>query len=98
MVEQSHAGKGHNNATLIALFDDQIVTDGATRLGDVLNAGRGATLDGVGKGEEGIAAQGHSVPAVQPGPLLFVGQRLGTGSEIVLPDTSAQTSSSLPLM
>ena len=87
MVEQSHAGEGHDDVILIALSDDQVVTDGAAGLGDVLDAGGNAALDGVGEGEEGIGAQGHSVTAVQPGPLFLVGQGLGTLREVVLPDT-----------
>ena len=36
VVEQSHAGEGHGDAAVVALLDDQIVTDGAAGLGDVL--------------------------------------------------------------
>ena len=65
MVEQAHAGEGHGDAVLVALGDDQIVTDGAAGLGDVLDAGGSAALDGVGEGEEGVGTQGDGVAAVQ---------------------------------
>ena len=86
MVEQTHAGEGHGDAVLVALFDDQIVTDGAAGLSDVLNAGSNAALDGVGEGEESVGAQRHSVTGIQPCPLLFSGEGLGTDGEVVLPD------------
>ena len=86
MVEQSHAGEGHDDAVLVALFDDQVVTDGAAGLSDVLDTGGHAALDGVGEGEEGVGAQGHSVTAVQPCPLFFLGQGFGTDGEVVLPN------------
>ena len=85
-MEQAHAGEGHDHAVLVALFDHQIIPDGAAGLGDVLHAGGHAALDGVGEGEEGVGAQGHSVLCVQPGPLFLSGQRFGTGGEIILPN------------
>ena len=85
-MEQAHAGEGHDDAVLVALFDDQIVTDGAAGLGDVLDAGSNAALDGVGEGEESIGAQGNSITGIQPCPLFFSSQRLGTDGEVVLPD------------
>ena len=98
MVEQAHAGEGHDDAVLVALFDDQVIADGAAGLGDVLDTGSNAALDGVGEGEEGIGAQGNGVTGIQPCPLLFRGQRLGTDGEVFCQIPSAQTSSSLPLM
>ena len=85
-MEQTHAGEGHDDAVLVALFDDQIVTDGAAGLSDVLDTGGNTALDGVGEGEESVGTQGHSVTGIQPCPLLFRCQRLGTDGEIVLPD------------
>ena len=55
-MEQTHTGKGHDDAVLVALLDDQIVTDGAAGLGDVLDAGGHAALDGVGEGETTICS------------------------------------------
>ena len=86
MVEQTHAGEGHDDAVLVAFFDDQVIADGAAGLGDVLDAGSNTALDGVGEGEESVGTQGDSVTGIQPGTLLFSGQRLGTDGEIVLPD------------
>ena len=57
MVEQAHAGEGHDDAVLIALFDDQIVTDGAAGLSDVLDTGSDTALDRVSEGEESVTAQ-----------------------------------------
>ena len=87
MVEQTHAGEGHDDAVLVALLDDQIVTDGAAGLSDVLDTGSNTALNGVSEGEESVAAQCHSIPGIQPCPLFFCGQRLGTDGEVVLPDT-----------
>ena len=87
MMEQTHAGEGHDDAVLVALFDDQIITDGAAGLGDVFDTGGHATLDRVSEGEECVAAQSDGITAVQPCPLLFRSQRLGTLGEIILPDT-----------
>ena len=87
MMEQAHAGEGHDNAVLVALFNDQIVTDGAAGLRDVLDTGSHTALNGVGEGEECVGAQSDSVAGIQPGTLLLCGQRLGTGGEVVLPDT-----------
>ena len=56
VVEQPHPGEGHGDAVFVALFDDQIVPDGAARLGDVLHAGGHGPLNVVGEGEEGIGA------------------------------------------
>ena len=87
MVEQTHAGEGHDDAVLVALLDDQIVTDGAAGLGDVLDTGSHTALDGVGEGEECVGTQSNSVTGIQPCTLLFGSQRLGTDGEVVLPDT-----------
>ena len=35
VMEQPHAGEGHDNAIFVALFNDQIVPDGAAGLGDI---------------------------------------------------------------
>ena len=86
VVEQTHAGEGHDDAVLIALFDDQVIPDGAAGFCDVLDTGSNAALDGVGEGEEGVGAQCNSVTGIQPCTLLLSGQRLGTDGEVVLPD------------
>ena len=46
-MEQAHAGEGHDDIVLVALGDDQVIADGAAGLGDVLDAGGDAALDGV---------------------------------------------------
>ena len=53
MVEQTHAGEGHDHVFLVARFDDQIVTDGAAGLGDILDTGCKGPLDIIAEGEEG---------------------------------------------
>ena len=73
MVEQAHTGEGHDDAVLVALFDDQVITDGAAGLGNVLHAGSNAALDGVGEGEESVRTQSNSVTAVQPCTLFLGG-------------------------
>ena len=51
-MEQPHAGEGHDHILSVALFDDQIITDGAAGLGDVPDTGSKGTLDVVAEGEE----------------------------------------------
>ena len=87
MVEQTHAGEGHDDTVLVALFDDQVITDGAARLCDVLDTGSNTALDGVSEGEECVGTQSHSITGIQPSTLLLSSQRLGTDGEVVLPDT-----------
>ena len=47
-MEQAHAGEGHDHVFSVALFDDQVVPDGAAGFGDIPDAGGEGTLDGVG--------------------------------------------------
>ena len=86
VVEQSHAGKGHDDTVLIALFDDQIITDGTAGFSDVLYTGSNATLDRVSEGEERIGAQSNCIAGIQPCALFFCGQRSGLLGKVVLPD------------
>ena len=86
MVEESHAGEGHDHIVLVTLFDDQVIADGAARLGDVADTGSLGALDVVGEGEEGIGTQSHTSDAVQVSPLVFLSQALGLLGEIILPD------------
>ena len=87
-MEQAHAGEGHDDAVLVALGDDQVITDGAARLCDVLDAGSNAALDGVWKEEESVGAQSHSVTGIQPCPLLFSSQGFGMDGKVVLPKSA----------
>ena len=86
VMEESHAGEGHGDTVLVALGDDQVVTDGAAGLSNILDTGSNTALDGVGEGEEGVGTQSNSITGIQPCPLLLAGQRLGTDGEVVLPD------------
>ena len=52
VVEEAHAGEGHDHGAAVALVDDRVVADGAARLGDVLDAGLG--------GARRFAAQGKN--------------------------------------
>ena len=45
VMEQAHAGKGHDHSLLVALLNDQIITDRAAGLCDVLNTGGKCTLN-----------------------------------------------------
>ena len=85
MMEESHAGEGHDDTVLVALFDDQIIADGAAGLGDVLDTGSDTALDGVGEGEESVGTQSNVGQLSQPGLLLLAGQRLGLLGEVVHP-------------
>ena len=86
MVEQAHAGEGHDDAAVITFFDDQVVTDGAAGLSNVLNTGSGGTFDIIAEGEESVGAKGHILTAGQPGLLILLGQPLRLAGEVVLPD------------
>ena len=77
VVEQSHAGKGHDHTVFVALLDNQIVPDGAAGLGDVLDTGGLGPLDVVGAGEEGIGTQRHAT---------FDGVALGSDAFFPFPD------------
>ena len=44
VMEQAHTGKGHDHSLLVALLNDQIITDRAAGLCDVLNTGGKCTL------------------------------------------------------
>ena len=86
MMEQSHAGEGHDHVLLIALFDHQIIPDGAAGFCDVLDTGGEGTLDVVAEGEECIAAQRYIAAGGQPRLLFTLGQALRLLSEVILPD------------
>ena len=86
VVEQSHAGEGHDHALLVALRDDQIIADRTAGLGDIFHTGGIGPLDVVAEGEERVAAQCHIAAGSQPGLLVTFGQALGPFGEVVLPD------------
>ena len=60
MVEQTDAGEAHGDAVVVAGFNDVVISDGAARLGDVLDAGLEGALHVVAEGEEGVGAHGHA--------------------------------------
>ena len=86
MMEQSHSGKGHDDTVAVALFDDQIVPNGAAGLGDVANAGGLGPLDVVREGEEGVGTQSHPVETGKERFFVFLGQPLRLPGEVILPD------------
>ena len=65
MMEQSHAREGHDHILLVALFDDQVIPNGATWLGDVLHTGSKRALDVIGEGEESVGSQRHILTGAQ---------------------------------
>ena len=87
MMEQAHAGEGHDHVLLIAFLDDQVITDGAAGLCDVLDTGGKGTLDVIAEGEECVAAQCNIAAGCQPCLLIAFRQPLGLLGEVVLPDT-----------
>ena len=56
MMEQPHAGNGHNHIVFVAGLNDGVVPDGAPRLCHIGNPGKPAPFDGVAEGEEGVGA------------------------------------------
>ena len=86
VMEQSHAGEGHDHVLLVTLFDDQIITDRAAGLCDVLNTGGKCTLNVVAKGEESVAAKGNIAAGSQPSLLVAFCQTLRLLGEVVLPN------------
>ena len=61
MVEQTDAGEAHGDAVVVAGFDYVVISDGAARLGDVLDAGLEGALHVVAEGEEGVGADSYVV-------------------------------------
>ena len=66
VVEQPHAGEGHDHAVFVGGLDDIVVPDAAARLRHIADAGFSGPLDVVAEGEEGVGAQGHAVQTRQP--------------------------------
>jgi len=87
MVEETHAGEGHNHAVLVAFFNNEVVTDGTAGFSNVLDTGSERTLDVVCEGEECIGSKSEIVEAVEPFALFFSSERSGLFGEVVLPDT-----------
>ena len=86
-MEQAHAGEGHDHTLLVALFNDQIVTDGAAGLCDVLNTGGKCTLNVITEGEECVTTQRHVATGSQPCLLVADRQTLRLLGKVVLPNT-----------
>ena len=86
-MEQTHTGEGHNDAVLVTLFDDQIVTDRAAGLCNILNTRSGTALDRVREREECIGAQCYSITGIQPCTLLLCSQGFRLNGEVILPNT-----------
>lgn len=54
MVEESHPGKRHGDAVLIAALDNRVVPDRTARLGDIRNAAAFGSFNVVAEGEESV--------------------------------------------
>ena len=85
VVEQSHTGEGHCNASLVTLFDNKIVTNGTAGLCDISNTALFGALDVIAEGEEGIRAEGDAVDRVEVGALLLTREGSGLLGEVLLP-------------
>ena len=76
----------NDHILLVALFDDEIIANGAAGLGDVLYAGSKGALDIVAERKECIRTQRHIAAGGQPCSLVTLGQTFGLFSEVILPD------------
>ena len=65
-MEQAQTGKGHSDAIFVAGFDNIVIADGATCLGNVLHTATMSALNIVAKGEEGVTAQSNILQLCQP--------------------------------
>ena len=70
--------------------DDVVISDGAARLGDVLDAGLEGALHVVAEGEEGVGADSYVVQLGDPFFLFFTGQHFRLDLERLLPDALRQ--------
>ena len=71
VVEQPDPCKGHDDIIFVACIDNIIISNGASRLGDVCYPAPVGSLDIVTEREERIGAEGHARHLVQPCPLFF---------------------------
>ena len=55
-MEQADAGKAHGNVVFVTGFNDIVITDGTTGLGNIFHATSVGTLNVVAEGEESIGA------------------------------------------
>ena len=90
MMEKSYAGHGHGDAVFVACFNDVVVANGASGLGDVRYATLVCALNVVTKGEEGVAAQGHLLVLGYPCLFFISGERRRFGGEELLPNAVLQ--------
>ena len=54
-MEQAQTGKGHGDTVLIAGFDNIVITNGTTCLGNILHAAAMSAFNVVAEGEESVA-------------------------------------------
>ena len=69
MMEQSHTGKCHCHAVFVAALNHKVITDGAARLGNILDAGFLGAFDIIAEREEGVRAQRNAVDGIKIRPL-----------------------------
>ena len=86
-MEESHSGERHSDAVFVAAIDDEVVTDRAARLGDILNARLFGALDIIREGEEGIRAERDAVDGIEVGSLLLLCKGGGLFGKVLLPIT-----------
>ncbi len=86
MMEESHAGKGHDNTVLVGSVDNIVIAYAAAVLGDILNAALACTLNIVAKGEESIGANGDTAHSCYPFLFLFTGEDFRLNLEGLLPN------------
>ena len=90
MVEQAHAGEGHDHAEPVTGLDHLAVPDAAAGLSHVGDAAAAGALDVVPEGEERVAAETRSGDPGQMGSLLLTGEGKGAFREQRLPDAVRQ--------
>ena len=73
MMEQAHTGKGHGHPVAVGAGDDEVVADGAARLGNILHAALLGALDIIAEREERVGAERHTAHRGEVGFLLVNG-------------------------
>ena len=85
MMEQPHAGKGHDNAVFVTVSYYKIIANRAAGLSNIAYTALFGAVNVIAKGKECVAAQGNAGNAVQVGALFFARQLLRLTGKVLLP-------------
>ena len=86
MMKKSHSRERHGDTVFVTALYNNVVAYGTARLRNIRNTAFMSALDVIVEREKRVGAQRHPRYAGKIFLYLFVGQRLGTGLEILLPN------------